>query len=400
MPNTKDSNDVAATDNDQYRSITDLLAVDGILSRDLLARLEELREFFQTRIRPRAGEYWMKGEFPFDLLHDVGELDIVGKLSESADPLFTGLVQLEMTRADTSFSTFFGVHNELFVSAIELLGSDEQKKKYLPDLKAMRTTGAFALTEPDHGSDISRNMQTTAKRDGDEWVLNGAKRWIGNATFSDFVLVWARDVDDDQIKGFVVEKGRAGFVTTLIENKIAVRGVQNADIQLENVRLPFESWLPGTTSFKETNQLLLNSRVWVAWQAVGQQFAAVDVARSYTLEREQFGKPLAARQLVQSHLVHMVENANLSLSLMVQIARLQSAGTLTMDRAALAKASCTRLMRETVALGRALLGGNGISTDYEMAKIFADAEAIYSYEGTYEVNALIVGRAVTGLSAF
>jgi glutaryl-CoA dehydrogenase len=231
-------------------------------------------------------------------------------------------------------------------------------------------------------------------------VLNGAKRWIGNATFSDFVLIWARDVDDNQIKGFIVEKGRPGFTATAIENKIAVRSVQNADILLDNVRIPFENWLPRTTSFAVTNQLLMNSRVWVAWQAVGQQFAAVDVARAYALERQQFGKPLASRQLIQSQLVHMIENASLSLSLMVQIARLQEAGTLTMDRAALAKASCTRLMRDTVSIGRAMLGGNGITIDYEMAKIFADAEAIYSYEGTYEVNALIVGRSVTGLSAF
>jgi glutaryl-CoA dehydrogenase len=393
-----DIKDVASTE--QWRSLADMLGVDGILPRDRLARLDELREFFQKRIRPLAVEHWNNGTFPFELLPELGELELVDSLSESGDPLFTGLVQLEMTRADTSFSTFFGVHNELFVAGIELFGSRAQKEKYLPDLLALRTIGAFALTEPDHGSDISRNMATTATRHGNEWVLDGQKRWIGNATFSDFVLVWARDTADDQIKGFIVEKDRPGFSTRLIENKIAVRSVQNADIALEGVRIPYENWLPGTTSFSVTNQLLMNSRVWVAWQAVGQQFAAVDVARSYALERQQFGKPLATRQLVQSQLVEMIENASLSLSLMVQIARVQESGTLTMDRAALAKASCTRLMRETVAIGRALLGGNGITTDYEMAKIFADAEAIYSYEGTYEVNSLIVGRAVTGMSAF
>jgi glutaryl-CoA dehydrogenase len=385
---------------EEWRSAADLLGVDAMLSRDLLARLDELREFFQTRIRPAAVQHWSDGTFPFELLPELGELDLVRTLSESRDPLFSGLVQLEMTRADTSVSTFFGVHNELFVAAIETLGSQAQKKKYLPDLMALRTIGAFALTEPEHGSDISRNMETTARREGGEWVLNGGKRWIGNATFADFVLVWARDVADKQIKGFIVEKDREGFSASLIENKIAVRSVQSADIQLDDVRIPVENWLPATTGFSATNALLLNSRVWVAWQAVGQQFAAVDVAKAYTLERHQFGKPLAARQLIQAQLVRMIENASLSLSLMVQIARLQEEGTLTMDRAALAKATCTRLMRDTVAIGRSLLGGNGITTDYEMAKIFADAEAIYSYEGTYEVNSLIVGRAVTGLSAF
>lgn len=384
----------------EWRSAADFLGVDGVLSRDALARLDELREFFQTRIRTVALEHWTNGTFPFELLPELAELDLVGALSQSDDPLFTGLVQLEMTRADTSVSTFFGVHNELFVAAIQRLGSSAQQKKYLPDLLALRTIGAFALTEPDHGSDISRNMQTTARRDGDDWVLNGRKRWIGNGTFADFVLVWARDVDDSQIKGFIVEKDREGFSASVIENKIAVRSMQNADIVLDDVRIPFDNWLPQTTGFLATNELLLNSRVWVAWQSVGQQFAAIDVARSYSLERQQFGRPIAARQLVQSQLVRMIENATLSLSLMVQIARLQDAGTLTMDRAALAKASCTRLMRDTVAIGRSLLGGNGISADYEMAKVFADAEAIYSYEGTYEVNSLIVGRSVTGLSAF
>jgi len=243
-------------------------------------------------------------------------------------------------------------------------------------------------------------MQTTATRDGDEWVLNGQKRWIGNGAMADFVLVWARDTADQQIKGFIVERGRAGFSGSTIENKIAVRIVQNADLTLQDVRIPFENWLPGTTGFRATNELLRNSRVWVAWQSVGQQLAAFDVARAYALDRRQFGKPIASFQLIQEQLTRMIGNATLSLSLMIQLARLQESGTLGMDQAALAKASCTSLMRETVALGRGILGGNGISTDFEMAKIFADAEAIYSYEGSYEVNALIVGRAVTGISAF
>jgi glutaryl-CoA dehydrogenase len=307
---------------------------------------------------------------------------------------------MELTRADTSVGTFFGVHNELFTAAIQSLGSDAQREALLPDLLALKKIGSFALTEPEHGSDISREMKTTARRDGDEWVITGRKRWIGNAAFADYVLIWARDIADNQIKGFIVESGRPGFSATTIENKISLRIVQNADIVLDDVHIPRENWLPGTRSFRDTNSLLCNSRIWVAWQAVGQQLAAFDVARSYTLDRSQFGRPLAGFQLIQEQLTRMIANATSSLTLMIQMARLQESGRLTMDHAALAKATCSLRMRETVALGRSILGGNGISTDYEMAKIFADAEAIYSYEGTYEVNALIVGRAITGISAF
>ena len=378
----------------------DLIFVDELLSAGERARLASARSFFQAEVRPIAVEHWNRAEFPVDLLPKLAGQNLSGVGDEAPSHLLTGLLQMELARADTSISTFFGVHHELFATAIDTLGSDDQRARLLPDLLALKTIGAFALTEPGHGSDISRGMATTATRDGDEWVLTGEKRWIGNGAMADFVLVWARDTADQQIKGFIVEKERAGFSASTIENKIAVRIVQNADITLRDVRIPAENWLPGTRSFRDTNVLLRNSRVWVAWQSVGQQFAAFDVARAYALDRRQFDKPIASFQLVQEQLTRMIGNATMSLSLMIQLARLQESGRLTMDQAALAKASCTSLMRETVALGRGILGGNGISTDFEMAKIFADAEAIYSYEGSYEVNALLVGRAVTGISAF
>lgn len=378
----------------------DLIFVTDLLSDGERERLAAVRAFFRAEVRPIAVEYWNRAEFPFCLLPKLAEQNLSGIGAGSTGHLLNGLLQMELTRADTSVSTFFGVHHELFATAIDTLGSDEQRATLLPDLLALKKIGAFALTEPQHGSDISREMETTATRDGDEWVLNGTKRWIGNGAMADYVLVWARDTADQQIKGLIVEKERAGFTATPIQNKIAVRIVQNADLAFDNVRIPFANWLPGTRSFRDTNVLLRNSRVWVAWQAVGQQFAAFDMARAYAMERRQFGQPIASFQLVQAQLVRMIGNATLSLSLMIQLARLQETGRLTMDQAALAKASCTSLMRETVALGRGLLGGNGISTDFEMAKIFADAEAIYSYEGSYEINALLVGRAVTGISAF
>ncbi len=378
----------------------DLLFIDDLLTPTEAERLRDLRALFQAKVRPIAVDYWNRGEFPFELLPVLAEQNLVGLGLRHGSHLLTGLVQMELTRADTSVGTFFGVHNELFTAAIQSLGSPEQRLGLLPDLLALKKVGGFALTEPDHGSDISREMATTARRDGDEWVIDGRKRWIGNATFADYVLVWARDVADNEIKGFIVEADRPGYSATIIDDKIAVRIVQNADIVLDGVRIPASNQLPGAKTFDNTKGLLCNSRIWVAWQAVGQQFAAFDVARDYAMARTQFGRPLAGFQLVQEQLSRMVSNATTSLTLMIQMARMQESGRLSMDHAALAKATCTRSMRETVALGRSILGGNGITTEHEMAKIFADAEAIYSYEGTYEVNALLVGRAVTGISAF
>jgi glutaryl-CoA dehydrogenase len=378
----------------------DILYIHDLLTPEESARLHELRAFFQETIRPLSVDYWNRGEFPFQILEPLGEQNLVGLGLRKGSHLLTGLVQMELTRADASISTFFGVHNELFTAAIQSLGSKQQQDELLPDLLALRKLGSFGLTEPEHGSDISRRMSTTARRDGDEWVISGRKRWIGSGTFADYVLIWARDVADDQIKGFIVEKERPGFTATPIPNKISLRIVQNADIQLDDVRVPVGNRLPGAEAFRDTNMLLRNSRIWVAWQTVGQQLAAFDVARAYAVEREQFGRPVASFQLVQEQLFRMIANTSMSLGIMIQMARMQESGRLTMDQAALAKASCSARMRETVALGRSVMGGNGISTDYEMAKIFADAEAMYSYEGTYEVNALIVGRAVTGLSAF
>lgn len=378
----------------------DLIFVTDLLAPGERERLAAARSFFQAEVRPLAVDYWNRAEFPFELLPRLAAQHLATQHLAPSSHLLTGLLQMELTRADTSISTFYGVHHELFAAAIDQLGSPEQRERLLPGLLALEKIGAFALTEAEHGSDISRMMETTATRHGDEWVLNGTKRWIGNGAMADYVLVWARDTADRQIKGFIVEKERPGFTATPIENKIAVRIVQNADLTLTEVRIPYTNWLPGSRSFQDTNVLLRNSRVWVSWQAVGQQFAAFDVARAYALERHQFGVPIASFQLVQEQLSRMIGNATLSLSLMVQMARLQESGRLTMDQAALAKAACTTRMRETVALGRGLLGGNGISTQYEMAKIFADAEAIYSYEGSYEINALLVGRAVTGISAF
>jgi glutaryl-CoA dehydrogenase len=364
-------------------------------------RLQEVREWLDKEVRPIAVDCWNRAEFPMDIIPKLAELDVVSPVRRQGHSnLLAGMIHAEFTRADTSIATFMGVHDGLFTGSIEALASEEQKQAWLPDIYALKKIGAFGLTEPLGGSDVAGGTRTTARRDGGQWILNGAKRWIGNATFSDWVVVYARDVQDDQVKGFLVDTTLPGYSATRIENKISLRTVQNADIVLDNVAVPDEYHLKGANSFKDTNKVLKVTRLAVAWQAVGQQLAAFDVARRYAVERQQFGRPLASFQLVQDQLVQILGNAVASMGMMVQLARLEDAGTARDEQSALAKAFTTARMRESVALGRGILGGNGIVTDYEMAKIFADAEAIYSYEGTHEINSLVVGRAVTGIPAF
>jgi glutaryl-CoA dehydrogenase len=363
-------------------------------------RYFSIRRFFQSSVRQRSIEYWNREEFPFGLLADMGKHGLGALQLDGSSILFKGLMYVELARADVSLSALAGIHNELILGMISQLGSEEQQARWLPGLKTFRHLGAFALTEPDHGSDIAGGLETSARLEDGEWVLNGAKRWIGAGTIADFALVWARDEADAEIKGFIVETDRPGYTATKISNKIGLRIMQNADIVLSDVRIPAANLLPGAASFSRTNELLRDSRAWVGWQGAGIQLAAFDVARTYILGRRQFGKELARFQLVQQQLADILGNASASLALMAQLARIQQEGKLEMAQAAMAKATITRLARASVAMGRSLLGGNGITSDYEMGKLFGDAEVLYTYEGTYEINSLIVGRAVTGKSAF
>ena len=378
----------------------DFFAFEQLLTGKEQDRLAEIRVFLDREVRPIAVDCWNRGEFPMELIPKLAEIDLVSPVRRQGySNLFAGLVHAEATRADTSIATFMGVHDGLFTGSIEALASQEQQEAWLPDIYSLKKIGAFGLTEPLGGSDVAGGTRTTAQRDGDTWILNGAKRWIGNATFSDWVVIYARDLADNQVKGFLVDTALPGFSATKIENKISLRTVQNADIVLENVVVPDFFKLAGANSFRDTNKVLKVTRLSVGWQAVGQQLAAFDVARRYAVERHQFGRPLASFQLVQSQLVQILGNAVSSMGMMVRLSQLEDAGQAKDEQSALAKAFTTARMRESVAIGRSLLGGNGIVTDFEMAKIFADAEAIYSYEGTHEINMLVTGRAITGISA-
>ena len=393
----------------------DFFAFESLLNPKERAKLAELREFLATEIAPYASDWWNKAEFPAHILPKLAALELSTPAQRGYSNLFAGLVIAEMTRVDTSIATFFLVHHDLFVESLYAFGSAGQKDRLLEDAAGLRITGAFALTEPGHGSDVAGGMETRARRissatgkaddGGDAWVLNGTKRWIGNGTFCDYMLVWARDESGGAdglpgaVRGFIVDASLPGVSRSRIENKIALRTVQNADVVFKDVQLAETDRFAGINSFEDTNQLLRGSRIMVAWQAVGQQLAAFDVARQYAVERQQFGRPLAKFQLIQQQLVTMLGNAVASMGMMARLAQLQDAGAADMPQVALAKSYTSARMRETVALGRSILGGNGLVTDFRMAKIFADAEAIFTYEGSYEINTLIVGRAVTGVSA-
>jgi glutaryl-CoA dehydrogenase len=383
----------------------DFYAYEELLSDNERVTVERLREFLRTEVDPIVDDYWARAEFPFEIFEGFAKLGLIDWADpDSQEPapssLLSGITSLELAHADPSIATFFGVQTGLAMGSILNCGDEEQKRRWLPAMSRWETIGAFGLTEPHGGSDVAGGMETTARRDGDEWVLNGAKRWIGNGTFADLVVIWARDVETNQVLGFVVEKGTPGFSATKIEAKMALRIVQNADIVLEDCRVPEANRLQNAKSFKDTAIVLRQTRSGVAWMAVGVMIAAYEIALQYSKEREQFGRPIGSFQLVQDLLVRMLGNATASFGMMIRLAQLQDAGVFKDEQSALAKAFCTVRMRETVGWARELLGGNGIVLDYNVGRFVADSEAIYSYEGTREMQTLIVGRAVTGLSAF
>src|SRR6516162_8104778 len=384
---------------------SDFYAIGTTLSEEDQDFLRRVRAFLEAEVAPVITEYWIREEFPHQLLPKIAELHIMGVPYHGygcpgKSSVLDCMLMMELARVDSSISTFRGVHSGLAMGSIYLCGSEEQKQRWLPPMARMEKIGAFGLTEPEVGSGAAGGLTTTARRDGDHWVLNGAKKWIGNATFADYVIIWARSVEDGQVKGFVVEKGTPGFTATKMRDKIALRVVQNAHITLEDVRVPEANRLQGANSFRDTAAVLRLTRAGVAWMATGCGRGAYEHALAYARERQQFGKPIAGFQLVQDLLVRMLANVTSSACLCLRLSQLQEAGQAADHHSALAKAFCTVRMRETVGYARELLGGNGILLENHVGRFVADAEAIYSYEGTREMNTLIVGRAITGTGAF
>ena len=372
--------------------------------KDLIVKL---RAFLDEHVRPFANDLWARAEF-FDrdiVVKGMADLGLFGQPFEETQhfansAVFRGWVALELARVDASAATLVGMQNGLVMGSIAVAGSPEQRAEWLPKFASGELLGAFGLTEPLSGSDTAQGLQTVAKREGDHWVINGAKRWIGNGSISDVTIIWARDADDNQVKGFIVPTTTAGYSAKRIENKQALRIVQNADIVLENVIVPEGNRLQKSQSFRETAAVLRLTRAEVAWAAVGNSIGAYEAAVKYAGERIQFGKPIASHQLVQELLAKSLGNITASIALVTRVSEMLDEGVQKDEHSALAKEFTTSRMRETVAWCRELMGGNGIVLDYGVMRFFADAEAIYSYEGTREMNTLIVGRAITGKAAF
>lgn len=385
---------------------SDFYDLASTLGPDELALLKKVRGYMEEHVAPIIDKYWADDAFPFELLPSfkalgIGGLGFEGYGCAGGSQAQFGFVAMELARVDPSICTFFGVHSGLAMGSIYLDGSEEQKRRWLPPMARFETIGCFGLTEPLVGSGASGGLTTTARREGDGWILNGQKRWIGNAPWCDLSIVWARDLADDQVKGFIVEnKTSPGFSVEKIEHKIALKVVQNGEITLKDVRVPEANRLQGGNSFRDTAKVLRMTRYMVGWASTGAQMGAYEHTLAYTQKRLQFGRPIASFQLVQDLLAKMLANVTACQCLMMRLAQLDDAGKLQDQHAALAKAFCTAKGRETVAWGRELLGGNGIVADYNVARFFADIEALYSYEGTYQMQNLIVGKAITGLSAF
>lgn len=383
---------------------TDYFRLSEQLTDAQLDYLVRTRDFVDTEVLPVINGYWERAEFPWPLVEKLGALGLAGDGIDGygcppLDPLAAGLIHMELHRGDGSLGTFFAVQSGLVMRTIAELGSAEQKQTWLPPMARLDSIGAFALTEPEHGSD-SVGLETSARRDGDSWVLDGSKRWIGNATIADVIIVWARDPESEQVKGFLVEKGTPGLRTRVMEGKGSLRAVWQAEVELAGVRVPEDNRLPGAESFDDCAGILAATRSLCAWMALGHAVAGFDAAMDYAQRRRQFGKSLTSFQLVQQRLVHMLADVTAMQLYCVQTARLAADGKLEPTLAGLAKLHNTSKARTVLAEARDLLGGNGILLDYHVIRHMVDIEAIHTFEGTETMQTLIVGRDITDVSAF
>jgi glutaryl-CoA dehydrogenase len=382
---------------------SDLYLTEGLLDDEERAVRDRVRRFSDEEVRPVINGYWERAEFPFELIPKLAKLGVCGGTIQGhgcpgLSPLSAGLVAMELARGDGSVSTFHGVHSGLAMAAIGLLGSDEQKDRWLPAMARLDAVGAFALTEPEHGSDAV-TLETRVRRLGDGYVIDGAKRWIGNATFADLMVVWARDATGD-VGAYVVEKGTPGVEARLITGKVAKRASWQADVVLSDVRVPAENRLAEASSFDDAARVLAAARPGIAWGALGHAVAAFEAAVAYSLEREQFGTPLGGYQITQYRLAKMLADVTGMRLICHRLAELMASGELTPAMASLAKMHNAARARAVVAEARDLLGGNGLLLENDVARHLGDVEVTATVEGTDVVHALIVGREITGMSAF
>ena len=388
---------------------TDYYLLSDLLSDQEREIRDRVRTFVDTEVLPIINDYWERAEFPFELVPKLAQLGVVGGPIQGygcpgLSRLGQGMVTLELSRGDGSVNTFLGVQNGLAMGSINMLGSQEQKQRWLPGMAKLEKIGAFALTEPKHGSD-SVALETTARRDGDHWILNGAKRWIGNGSIAHVVIVWARDEADGKVKGFIVERDDdgaypEGYTAELITGKIGKRAIWQPDITLDNVRVPEDNRLAEANSFRDVSRVLTATRGGASWESAGHAVAAYEAALTYSTNRDQFGKPIASYQLVQNKLANMLAEVTAIQLMCFRMAQLQEQGKLTGPMASLAKMATAKKARWICSEARDILGGNGLLLDFHVARHLTDMEVVHTYEGTDSIQSLIIGRDVTGISAF
>lgn len=382
----------------------DVAGVFRNVSSDDLAYRDRARAFVHDEVRPVIAGIWERGDYPLDLARRLGDLDLLrdgldvpGYPEQSL--LAASLTTMELSRGDGSIATIVGVQGGLAMRSIAMCGSDEQRDRWLGPLARGEELGAFALTEPTHGSD-SVSLETRAERDGDEgYVISGHKKWIGSGNVGQISVVWARG-DDGQVQGFLVPQDSEGYRARTIEGKVSLRAIWQAHIELDRVRVPLSARMPGAQSFRDTSRVLQATRLGVAWGALGHATAVYETAVHYAKQRIQFGRPLAASQIVQARLAEMLSQLTSLQSLLMQLTRAEERGELSGPGASLGKFTATRTARDMARNARDLLGGNGILLEHRAARHFADIEALHTYEGTETVQALIIGREITGISAF
>ena len=388
---------------------SDYFLLDDELSAEERALRDRVRAFVEADILPVINDHWERAEFPSGLIPGLAGLGIIGStirgygcpgLSRRA----AGIVAREIARGDGSINTFVGVHSSLAMGSINMLGSEDQRRRWLPAMAAMEKIGAFALTEPLHGSD-SVALETSARRDGDSYILNGHKRWIGNGHMADVVVIFARDDADGRVKAFVLERDDdgnhpAGYQPTVITGKIGKRAIQQADIVIENLRIPAENRLENCTSFKDVTTVLSATRGGAAWEAMGHGMAAYEIAARYALDREQFGRPIGSFQLVQNKLANMLSELTAMQLMCHRMAELAESGRLTGPMASMVKMSTAQKAKWICAEARDMLAGNGILLERHVARHMTDMDVVSTYEGTDSIQSLLVGRDITGISAF
>lgn len=387
----------------------DFYEVADYLSDEDRALVVKIRAFVDSEVTPVINDYWEQADFPYQILPKLGELGIIGSAIEGygcagLTRLQAGLVAMELSRGDGSVNTFNAVHSGLAMGTIDLLGSEGQKHRWLPQLARLEKLGAFALTEPDHGSD-SVALESSARLEGDHYVLNGSKRWIGLGHVADLVIIWARDTADDRVKAFMLEKNRDGsypeeYQAEAIQGKIAKRAIQQAQITFKDLRIPVENKLEKSQSFRDVGAVLNRTRSTVAWEALGHATAAYEAAVQYTSERVQFGSPISHHQLVQNKLANMLADLTAMQLVCFRAGALQNEGRLSNEQASLAKMFTCDKGRQLCRDARDLLGGNGLLLEYHVARHLTDMEVVHTYEGTDFIQSLIVGREITGVSAF